>query len=171
MITKFLGRVTKDMSLGLEYISIVALALLMFIGAADVIGRYVFDVPIRGVYGICRMLMVAMVFLAMASAHHFRAHVTLDAVCSRLGAKTQAVLGIITGIAALVIFSLLTWQSALKALNSFGTTEVLDVLNWPVWPFQFLVPIGIGMLCLEILVQLVNHFIGFRGKAILGRLR
>ena len=138
---------------------------LMLLGAADVIGRYLLNKPIKGAYGISEVMLVAIVFFGWAYTLSVEGHVRLDIVVSRLRPWSQAIIGFITSFIALVIFGLITWQSALKALATSKGYEVIDIINIPLYPFQFFVSLGAFALCLELIVQMLHFLTGMRKGA------
>lgn len=140
----------------LRVIAMGVLVILMLLGAVDVIGRYLLDKPIRGSYGISEIMLVAIVFFGWAYTLSVGGHVRLDVVVSRLRPRAQAISGFITSFIALVIFSLVTWQSALKAIATSKGYEVVDIINIPLYPFQFFVSVGAFALCLELIVQMLH---------------
>jgi len=140
----------------LNYIAMGVLVVLMFLGATDVLGRYLLDKPVRGGYGISQVMLLAIVFFGWAYTLSVGGHVRLDTVVSRLRPRVQAISGFITSFIALIIFGSITWQSALKAMRTSGTSEVIDVINIPLYPFQFFVSVGAFALCLELIVQMIN---------------
>lgn len=147
------------------YIATGVLLVLMFLGAADVIGRYLLNKPIRGAYAISEVMLVAIVFFGWAYTLSVRGHVRLDTLVSRLRPRAQAISGFITSFVALVIFSLITWQSALKAMTSWQAHEYIGVIFIPVFPFQFFVSVGAFVLCLELIVEMLHLLTGLRQEA------
>ncbi len=159
------GRIAKSFEKGVRkitntlcYVGMVVLMALMLLCAADVIGRYLLNKPIKGAYGISEGMLVAIVFFGWAYTLSLGGHVRVDTVVSRLSTRAQAIIGLITSFIALVIFSLITWRSGLKAIASSRGYEVIDVINIPVYPFQFFVAVGTFVLCLELIVQMF-HFL------------
>jgi TRAP-type C4-dicarboxylate transport system permease small subunit len=147
------------------YIGMGVLMGLMFLGTADVIGRYLLNKPIKGAYGISEAMLVAITFFGWADTLSVEGHVCVDAFISRLRPKARAIIGVITSFIALVVFGLMTWRSALKAIASSKGTEVIDVINIPIYLVQFLVSVGAFVLCLELIIQMVHFVAGLRKRA------
>lgn len=140
----------------LRAIAMGVLVMLMFLGTADVIGRYLFDKPIKGVYSISEVMLVVVVFFGWAYTLSVGKHVKIDTVFLLFPPRVRTLSGVITSVIALVTFSLITWQSALRAMNSQKAHEIIDILEIPVYPFQFLVSVGSFALCLELIVQILQ---------------
>lgn len=163
--TQPLEKGIRSITSTLRVIAMSVLVMLMLLGAIDVIGRYLLDRPIRGSYGISEVMLVAIVFFGWAYTLSVEGHVRLDTLVSRLRPRVQAISGFITSFIALVIFSLITWRSALKAIGTWGTYEVIDVIDIPLFPFQFFVSIGAFALCLELIIQMLHFLTGLRKGA------
>lgn len=164
-ISQTLEKGVRNITNTLRAIAMGVLVVLMLFGATDIIGRYLLNKPIKGSNGICEALLVAIVFFGWAYTLSVGGHVRLDTLVSRLRPRAQAISGFITSFIALVIFSLITWQSALKAMRSWGTREVIDVIDIPIFPFQFFVSVGAFALCLELIVQMLHFLTGLRKGA------
>jgi TRAP-type C4-dicarboxylate transport system permease small subunit len=103
-------------------------------------------------------MLVVIVFFGWAHTLSIGGHVRVDTIISRISHRAQAIIGLGTSSLALVIFGLMAWRSALKAIASSQGYEVIDVIKIPVYPFQFLVSVGSFSLCLELTVQ-IFHFL------------
>ena len=68
----------------LGMISVFALGALMFLGAIDVIGRYVFNYPIMGALEISQILLAALVFFGLAYTQMGRKHITVGLAYAKL---------------------------------------------------------------------------------------
>jgi TRAP-type C4-dicarboxylate transport system permease small subunit len=156
-ILQKLEKSVRKITIALLAVAMVAMVILMLLGVVDVIGRYLFNRPIAGVYGISEILLVAVVFFGWTYTLTVGGHVRLDIFISRLPPRAQAISGFITSFVGLIILGLIAWQSALKATASSKTGEVIDVVNIPIYPFQFFVAIGAFAFCLELLVQMLHY--------------
>ena len=66
---------------------------MMCLTTVDVILRYVFNSPIPGVYTLCEMLMVGIVYLAIAYVQQKKGHVRVDVFIDRLEGPPRCALG------------------------------------------------------------------------------
>src|SRR5512147_2979168 len=70
----------------------VAAALVVFmmgLTTVDVVMRYVFNSPIPDVYNLCEMLIVGIVYLAIAYVQQQKSHVRVDVIIDRLGGSPR----------------------------------------------------------------------------------
>ena len=129
---------------------------LMFLGAGDVIGRYVFNKPIPGTMEMSEVMMAGMVFLSWAYTQRTGGHVRVELFISRYSARARALASFVTLLLALFVFSAIIWQSSVIAMKCLQEQRILRIVEIPVSPFYFLVPIGAFFLCLEFIIQLIH---------------
>ena len=141
------------------------LVALMFLGTADVLGRYFFNRPIKGAYEISEILLAAIVFFGLAYALAVGGHVRVDTFISLMRPRTQAIAGIIISFLSFVIFVLIGWQGAELAMKSWKYHRLIDVIYVPIWPFQLLVPLGAFTVCLELINQLLHFVMDMRKES------
>jgi TRAP-type transport system small permease protein len=110
---------------------------LMALTTADVIGRYIFNWPLRGAFEITELLMLALIFAGLPLASRADEHVTLDFIDMTLGAKGRLLLRrLIDSICGAIILGL-AWRVWIKAgkIATYGDTT--EVLRLPVGPFVY----------------------------------
>jgi TRAP-type C4-dicarboxylate transport system permease small subunit len=66
-----------------------AIATMMFLTVADIIGRRVFNTPIYGTYEISSLLMVIAVFFTIPLCEYMRGHITIDVVVMHLPKRSR----------------------------------------------------------------------------------
>jgi TRAP-type C4-dicarboxylate transport system permease small subunit len=140
----------------LSNISVVMLMLLMFLGAGDVIGRYIFNRPIIGTLETSQILMAGMILLTWADAQSQKAHLKVDILFSRYPPRVQAIGEFLTLLISLLLFSLIIWRSTTIALSDWQQGRIVETINLPLAPFKLFVPIGALVLCLEFIIQMVH---------------
>ena len=131
---------------------------MMFLGATDVVGRYIFNHPITGAMEISQLLMGGTIFLALAYTLAQKAHVSVDIFFIMYPPRVQAILTFIMMFITFVLFALITWQSVLIALSDMQSGKLVKVILIPLGPFKFLLPFGAFFLCLESIIQMVHLF-------------
>jgi TRAP-type C4-dicarboxylate transport system permease small subunit len=131
-------------------IAITALALLMFLVAADVIGRYVFNRPIPGGYELLEYLMAIIIPLSIAFCAEKNAHVGVDMVVEKLSLKTRARVEAVTLLVTLVLCAILAWQCTMAISASYASGLESAVLHIPAYPT--VVAVAIGMIALTFFI-------------------
>lgn len=125
----------------------VALALLTL---ADVLGRYVFSVPLVGAVEVTELLMVGVIFCGIVLATGKREHVAVDLLSLALGPRAQRVQQSAGQLLAVVISAVLgavTWSQGHTSLEFGDRTTMLGL---PLAPAVFFMS---AMLFLNAFVQ------------------
>ena len=91
-------------------IACVVFLLLMLIGASDVIGRYVFNHPIKGTLEFSQIMIAVIVFMSWGYVQRERGHVRLDFVINRFSPRARQITDITTSFVSLCIFGLIVWH-------------------------------------------------------------
>jgi TRAP-type C4-dicarboxylate transport system permease small subunit len=130
--------------------------LMMFLGASDVLGRYLFNSPIRGTMEISEILMGGIVLLSWAYTQRRKGHVTVDLFIAQYPPRLRAVLNFLTLFLSLVLFVAITQQSTALAMKYWQEHRVIPTLQIPTAPFHFFVPIGGLLLSIEFIIQMLQ---------------
>ena len=134
------------------------LVFMMGLTTVDVVMRYVFNAPIPGVYTLCEMLIVAIVYLAIAYVQQQKSHVRVDVFIDHLQGPPRLAFELATLVLALVGFSLMTWQAGLLAWDAWVTGDyAMGLIEYPFWPTKFAMTLGIGVLCLRFITDISNY--------------
>ena len=165
MLHKKAGAVEKGIqntSNILSFIGMGMLLVLMVLGTADVIGRYLFNKPITGTLEISEILMAGMVFFGWPYTQAVMGHVRVDLIVSRFPRRAQALTDFISTLLALALFSLIVWRGIETAISYWHSNRTIDILYIPIFPFQLFVPFGAFFLCLVLIIQLLHSIAEMR---------
>lgn len=157
-LTKGAENAVNRVSRVLNIAAPIGVGVLMLLITGDVIGRSFFDHPIPGTLYISQYVLVSAVYCGLAYCAVLKGHVKIDLLVSRFSERARAVIGAVTGLISLVVFSLLVWSATLMTLSSWSGGEVsLDKLRLPAWPFRAVLVIGVVMLCLVLLIEIIHR--------------
>lgn len=131
----------------------ITLGLMMMLTVADVFLRYFFNAPITGTTEITQLMMVVVVFLALAWCASNNAHVRVDLLVSRFRPRTRAIFDSITLIATLFIYFIITWRSWIESTHTDTTTSLVGI---PLAPFHYILTFGFGLLTLVIVTLIID---------------
>jgi TRAP-type transport system small permease protein len=137
------------------YVSAVFLFLMMVLTGADVTGRYFFNAPVQGSFELTTLFMAIIVALGLSYCALEKAHVRVDIITMNLSPKFQVILDCIANFFSFALCALLVWQIFLRALSLIDAGITTLVLRIPIFPFVFIVDLGILVLCIVFL----NDFI------------
>jgi TRAP-type C4-dicarboxylate transport system permease small subunit len=115
--------------------------------------------PIYGTYDYVCFIAAIMVAFALANCALQKGHIQVEMLVSQFSQRAQGVIGSITDILSLGIFSLITWQCIVLAndMRLAGETSMTALL--PFYPYIYAIAFGCGLLCLVILVDLIKSLI------------
>src|SRR6476659_7673214 len=117
----------------------------MMLTTADVIGRYIFNWPLRGAFEITELLMLALIFAGLPLVSRADEHVTLDFIDALLGARGRALLRRFVDVLCGLIILGLAWRVWIKAGKIAGYGDTTDVLRLPVAPFVYFMTLMVAL--------------------------
>lgn len=138
---------------------------LSFLVVADVIGRVVFNSPVKGTPEIVSMSIVIICFLLAGYSVQSRSMLHADILVGVMGWRGPLVSTLLSGVLGAVLFGLIVWGSyepALHAWNS-GEYEGEGALRIPVWPARVVVMFGSLLVTITYVAQAINAAIAIFG--------
>jgi len=146
----------------LAHAGAVALFGTMCLTAADVIGRYVFNSPILGVFEITEFLVLILIFSFIGYTQSQKSHVAVELLLNVLPEKIRAYIEVINHIICLVLMILITWMGWRKAMELKEVGEASPNLGIPDYPFVFFLTLGCAVMCIEYIRDIVRLFYGLK---------
>jgi TRAP-type C4-dicarboxylate transport system permease small subunit len=131
---------------------------LSFLVVADVIGRGMFNSPVKGTPEIVSMSIVIICFLLAGYSVHSRSMLYTDVFVGLMGRHGPRVSTLLSGVLGTVFFALIVWGSYEPALHAWtsGEFEGEGALRVPVWPARLVVMFGALLVALTYLGQAVS---------------
>ncbi|MDD4238422.1 MAG: TRAP transporter small permease [Desulfotomaculaceae bacterium] len=151
-MNKFTGLVT-ELSRVLDKIAGLCLVAVMALIVANILLRAIFKSPILGTIDYVTFLTAVMIGLSLAYCAVQSGHIAVDFFVERLPLKIQAVIDMVMGLLTLTFWGLCVWQTAVYANRMAVTGVVSPTTQTPVYPFIYLVDVGLLALCLVLLVR------------------
>lgn len=123
---------------------------------ADVLGRWLFGMPIRG-YNDFAALTIAVVCAAFFPALIAqRGNITVRLLGGALGPRASRVLDAFGAFVTFVFFAVMAWQYVRYATEMARAGERMAILRWEVWPWWWAVTLAIIATALVALAVLVR---------------
>ena len=141
----------------ITYVAAGVLALMMFITAADVLLRYIFNRPISGTWELTSYMMAVLVSFGLSYCALVKGLISVEVLTSRFSQRAQAVLNCITYFLSTCFFSLVTWQSILYIKLMFQSNLVSAVLLIPTFPFIAALALGILVFTMVLLADFLEY--------------
>ena len=131
----------------------------MFLVAANITGRYIFNKPIDGTLEIGQLVLASVIFFSLAYTQEEDAHIRVTAVLKTLPQRWQdrfetAILAI-----GFLIMILMAWRALPFAMESFRMREVHMSVDVPIWPTKFIFFIGWSILGLQFLLEFLTRIL------------
>jgi TRAP-type transport system small permease protein len=145
----------------IRLISEVILFLMMLLVAADVVGRYFINKPIKGDIEIQELMMVLIVFLALPFSQIEKVHIFVELLVSHLKGRLKSILESTTYLMGFGIIVMLVWQLGLRGWHGITSPrpETTSILQIPISPFIMIAALGLALMGVEWLIDLIYSFI------------
>ena len=142
-----------------ELVSILSIAAIVLLIAADVFARYFFHSPLGVTYSLTTLyLMVSLFFLGFASTLSSHNHINVDLFVGMMSPKWHRICVMVTYGLCAPVFFYMAGAFALASHESFVKQEaVMGTIMWPVWPPLAVVSIGFLLLALRFALDFFGH--------------
>ena len=117
----------------------VAIALLCLITCWDVVGRYLFNAPLRGSLEILDMLVCLSIFPALPRLCRRRTHISVDLIDAALTPGSRSALLRVVDLVCAVALAVVAWRMFIYAEKLLGYGDETLLLHIPLYPYAFLV--------------------------------
>lgn len=152
-------RVTEWIARALLALAATLAFLICFLVCADVIGRVVFNSPVKGTPEIVSFSIVIICFLQAPYAIRSGGMIRVDALFERLPAGVRRVVEIAGYLLGATFFALVCWGSIDPSIHAWTSNEFEGegALRVPVWPARFIVILGTFLATLNYLLLAVQR--------------
>ena len=152
----FIEKFSYPTSRIVNIVGAIVLAIMMFLVAADVTLRYIFNSPIRGSVELVELMMIVVVFLAVAYTASQKGHVSIELVVSRFPQRVQAILDVFTSLLSLGFIVLVIWRSIVRGHTMWADHHVTIVLSIPIFPFLYIIAFGCALLVIVLFANILE---------------
>lgn len=150
----------RAFNMATHYIAGAALLAILFLTVVDIVGRSGFQRPFPGTVELTSMILVVVVFLAVAHSEDMGDHITIDLIYERLGKRLRMVLDLFADLFTLVVVALLSYQLYQFVARNQATGAETPVLDLPVWPFVLVASIGAAFYVVSTVMRIVLRLKG-----------
>lgn len=134
--------------------------LLVFLATANVLGRWLFDMPISGYIDWVEQAMAFMAFLGIAYTKRVGGHIRMDIVVSHLKGRSLWLLELFSSVIMLLVTLVLVYGSYLHFLRAYTLGDSSLDIDLPTWPSKLVVTVALTVLALRIMLQIWGYFRG-----------
>jgi TRAP-type C4-dicarboxylate transport system permease small subunit len=163
-VSNTLAKGIRLMNSAVRYVCASLLFVMMALGTADELGRYLFNKPILGTLETFEILLPAIVLLGLGYTQENRAHVRMSILVSHLSFRTQTVLNLLMNGCALLISMLILWRGWVLTVSYWRMGRTIPTIGVPMFLPQLLVPLAALILSLVLIVQMLQSITELRGR-------
>ena len=156
-LISYIDRWVSPVETGLNIVGAVLIGFLMLFTVGEIVGRYLFNSPIKGHVEIVQLTMAGVVFLGIAFTQKVGGHVRMEFVVNALKGRLRLIVESFTLLLALFIFAMITVYSLQDTLYCLSIGDNTPLLYWPTWPSKLCIPVGSFFLCLRLVLQIIQH--------------
>jgi TRAP-type C4-dicarboxylate transport system permease small subunit len=135
-----------------------ALLVMVAIVVTNVILRRTW-MPIAATYEVVGLMMVIVTGFSLAYCAVAKGHIFIGFILDRFSPRVQAIVDSITGILAVALFGIITWQSCVYARIIWQTNQVIPILRLGYYPVIYALAAAFLLLDLELIVDLIKSLI------------
>ncbi len=149
-------KLVKGLTDGLAWLAGLSVLLMMLQVMADVIGKYVFHMPVPSTAEVvANYYMIACVFLSLAAIEARGSAIAVDLIYDQANETWRMLMRKGGQIVTFVFYGGLGWFSWDVAMRAYRINESVDGL-WRVivWPAKFMLPLGCAVACLILLIKI-----------------
>ena len=142
----------------LDWVSQGMLCIMMLMTVADVLLRKFSNRSVTGALEITELLMVLIVFGALARCEINDGHIRIDFVLKRFSPRIRIGIDAATQFLCFLFFTAMSWAAIRHAATMKMWGEVTLDLQLPVYPFVYAASIGCGLMALVLLFKSILAF-------------
>ncbi len=135
----------------------IVIFLLVFMATANVLGRWIFSLPISGYIDWVEQSMAFFAFLGIAFTQREGGHIRMDMLVGHIHGRPLWVTELISTLLMLFITLILIAGSFLHFLRAYQIGDSSLDINLPTWPAKLVVPVALTILALRLLLQVWGY--------------
>lgn len=152
---KRLGHWIKGISITLDKIAGFFIFSAMLLVVSNVLLRAVFNSPIKGTYELVGLFTAVAVGMGLAHCAYQDGHISVEFIMDVLSKRIQSIVHIFIHILSFCFWSFVVWHMFGYANETMHNGLVTSTSEVPIYPFIYLIALGLLVLCLVTLKKLV----------------
>lgn len=134
-----------------------SILILMLMAVAQVLGRFIFNMPVPGFVDITEQAMAVFAFAGVAYCQRVGGHIRMEIVLGQLRGRAMWFAEFIGVLAIWVVVMLLLSGSWFHFLRSWQLGDSTMDISLPTWPSKLVIPVALGLLSLRLLLQMYGY--------------
>lgn len=140
----------------------IVIFLLVFLATANVLGRWIFSLPISGYIDWVEQAMAFFAFLGIAYTQREGGHIRMDMLIGNIHGRTLWFTELMSTLLMLAVTLILIYGSFLHFLRAYQIGDSSLDINLPTWPAKLVVPIALTVLALRLILHIWGYARAFR---------
>jgi len=132
----------------------ITIFLLVMLTALNVLGRWLFNLPITGYIDWIEQAMAFFAFLGIAYCQRLGAHIRMDIFIGSIHGRKRWFSEFVSTLLMLCVTLLLIYGSSLHAWRAFDIGDSSMDIGLPTWPAKLIVPLALSFLAVRLFIQL-----------------
>jgi TRAP-type C4-dicarboxylate transport system permease small subunit len=141
----------------LNFVGGAVIFLLVFLATANVLGRWLFSLPIDGYVDWVEQAMAFMAFLGIAYTMRLGGHIRMDIMVGHMHGRLLWTVELISACLMFLITLVLIYGSYLHFWRAYDIGDSSLDINLPTWPAKFVVPLALTVLACRLLLQVWGY--------------
>ena len=135
----------------------ITIFLLVLLAVVNVLGRWLFNLPVSGYIDWVEQAMAVFAFFGIAYCQRLGGHIRMDIVIGSLKGRALWISEFTSTLIMLLLTSVLVYGSYLHFLRAFNNGDSSIDIGLPVWPAKLVVPIALLILAIRLVLQLWGY--------------
>ncbi|MFP3975522.1 MAG: TRAP transporter small permease [Dehalococcoidia bacterium] len=145
-----------------NWVACVSIVGMMALTVANAIGSKGFSQPVPAAIEVVSLMATVTAGFAIAQTQAMKGHIEVEFFTVRMPERVQYILGCLTSLLSLSLFSLLIWRCIQYGQSLHRAGEVSMTAEIPFYPFVY----GIAAACIPLCLLLINEFLRSAIKAV-----
>lgn len=142
----------------------IVIFLLVLLATANVLGRWIFSLPISGYIDWVEQAMAFFAFLGIAYTQRDGGHIRMDMLVNNIHGRPLWFTELMSTLLTLGVTLVLIYGSYLHFLRAYKIGDSSLDINLPTWPAKLVVPVALTILALRLTLQIWGYLRAtFRG--------
>ncbi len=131
--------------------------LLVLLAVFNILGRWIFSLPVSGYIDWVEQSMAVFAFFGIAYCQRLGGHIRMDLVVSVLKGRLLWISEFVSTLLMLIISLALVYGSYLHFLRAFQNGDSSMDISLPIWPAKLVVPFALSVLSIRLMLQLWGY--------------
>jgi TRAP-type C4-dicarboxylate transport system permease small subunit len=135
----------------------IVIFLLVLLATVNILGRWLFALPVSGYVDWVEQAMAFIAFLGIAYTQRLGAHIRMDILIGQLRGRLLWFSELLSVVLMLAVTGILIYGSYLHFWRAYDIGDSSLDINLPTWPAKLVVTVALSVLALRLLLQLWGY--------------